>query len=34
VDPFQGGQVATVDALLNWASSVQNLITTTGIGQA
>ena len=34
VDPGQGGQVATVDALLNWAASVQNLITTIGIGQA
>jgi hypothetical protein len=34
VDPGQGGQVATVDALVNWAASVQNLITTIGIGQA
>ena len=33
VDPGQGGQIATVDALVNWAASVQNLITTTGIGQ-
>jgi len=33
VDPAQGGQLATVDALVAWASSVQNLIATTGLGQ-
>ena len=33
VDPAQGGQIATVDALVNWAASVQNLIATTGLGQ-
>ena len=33
VDPAQGGQIATVDALVNWAVSVANLITTTGLGQ-
>jgi len=31
-DPGLGGQIGTVEGLLNWANSVQNLITTTGIG--
>ncbi|GAI05313.1 unnamed protein product, partial [marine sediment metagenome] len=34
VDPGQGGQVATVDALVNWAATIQNLLTTIGIGEA
>ena len=32
-DPGLGGQVATVDALVNWANSVQTFLTTTGIAQ-
>ena len=32
VDPGQGGQLATVDALVAWAATVQSLITTIGLG--
>ena len=32
-DPALGGQFDTVDGLLNWANSVNNLLTTVGIGQ-
>jgi hypothetical protein len=32
-DPAFGGQFDTVDGLLNWANSVNNLLTTVGIGQ-
>ena len=31
-DPGLGGQVDTVDGLLNWAASVENLLTTLGLG--